>query len=127
MSILDDLNEICIEIRERIKLNAIKVKEIDNILNVIIQLPNSKIKEINFELNAVEQNEKEIIKKLTKLVIKLNNEIIDNKNIQNKEIRDLKEINLNQNKEIMKLNDQLNKLDSDFKNYQFYQRSWEKN
>lgn len=54
MSIFDDLNEICIEILERIKLNAIKVKEIDNILNVIIQLPNSKIKEINFELNEVE-------------------------------------------------------------------------
>lgn len=36
--------------------------------------------------------------------------------MENKEIRDLKEINLNQNKEIMKLKDQLKKLDSNFKN-----------
>ena len=54
----DTLNEICSEIKERIEKEKINVIEDTNLLLISIPLPTTKIKEIIFELNEKEKNDK---------------------------------------------------------------------
>ena len=63
---LDDLKEICNELSERIKNKGISLIEKDKILNIIISLPSSKIKEISLDLKENEKGEKEKINDLNK-------------------------------------------------------------
>lgn len=71
----DDLKEICEELTERINKENITIIEETNFIIISIPLPSSKIKEIVFELKQDENNDKEIIKDLIKLVKKQNNEL----------------------------------------------------
>ena len=78
--IFDDLMEICNELSERIKTKEIKLIENANNLIFLINLPIAKIKEISFELNEDQKNDKDQINNLNELIIKLKNEINENKN-----------------------------------------------
>ena len=111
----EDLKEICDELSERIKNKEMKLIENANNLIFIISLPSTKVKEIAFELNEDQKNDKDKIKDLNELIIKLNNEMNKLKNENQKEIdglkynfnkgiNDLKNIIDNQNKEIKELN-----------------------
>ena len=111
----EDLKEICDELSERIKTKEMKLIENANNLIFIIYLPSAKRKEIKFELNEDQKNDKDKIKDLNELIIKLNNEMNKLKNENQKEIdglkynfnkgiNDLKNIIDNQNKEIKELN-----------------------
>ena len=82
----DTLNEICSEIKERIEKEKINVIEDTNLLLISIPLPSTKIKEIIFELNEKEKNDKEKINELTSLIYNQNKEIAELKDI----IKDLK-------------------------------------
>ena len=68
----EDLKEICDELSERIKNREMKLIENANNLLFIISLPTTKIKEITFELNEEQQNDKDKINNLNELIIKLN-------------------------------------------------------
>ena len=121
----DNLKEICDEISEKIKTKGIKLIENANNLIFIISLPSTKIKEITFELNEEQKNDKDKIYDLNELIIKLKNEITklkienqkkisENKNaiteLHNyyiKEINELKKVINNQNNEIKELKKQL--------------------
>ena len=111
----EDLKEICDELSDRIKNKEMKLIENANNLIFIISLPSTKVKEIAFELNEDQKNDKDKIKDLNELIIKLNNEMNKLKNENQKEIdglkynfnkgiNDLKNIIDNQNKEIKELN-----------------------
>ena len=92
-SLFDNMKEICNELSDRIKTKEIKLIENENKLIFLISLPIAKLKEISFELNKEEKNDKQKIEDLTSLVINLKKEINDLKNIiniQNKEIDELK-------------------------------------
>ena len=54
----DNLIEICSEIKERIEKEKINIIENKNILLISILLPSTKTKEIIFELNEKEKNDK---------------------------------------------------------------------
>ena len=54
----EDLKEICDELSERIKTKEMKLIENENNLIFIIYLPTTKIKDIAFELNEEQQNDK---------------------------------------------------------------------
>ena len=83
----DSLKEIFDELKERINSNKIKLEEYENNLKINIQLPSSKNKEIIFDLKPTNKNDKEKIRDLIQIVIEQNKEIIDLK----KEVNDLKE------------------------------------
>ena len=74
MNMYDDLKEICNELSERIKINSLKIIEGIKTLIILISLPNAKIKEIKFELNEIQKNEKESIENLNKLVLEFKKE-----------------------------------------------------
>ena len=88
----DDLKEICDEISERIKTKGIKLIENANNLIFSISLPSTKIKEIAFELNEEQKNDKDKINNLSKLIIKLKNEISELKIENQKEISENKKV-----------------------------------
>ena len=132
----DNLKEICDEISERIKTKEIKLIENANNLIFIISLPSTKIKEIIFELNEEQKNDKDKINNLNELIIKLNNEINELKNENKKEINELK-INfnkeINENKKeinvlknlINKQNNEINELKEQMKSLLKYRESTE--
>ena len=66
-SLFDNLKEIFNELLERIKNKEMKLIENKNNLILSVSLPITKIKEITFELNEDEKDEKENINDLTKL------------------------------------------------------------
>ena len=110
----DNLKEICDEISERIKTKGIKLIENANNLIFIISLPSTKIKEITFELNEEQKNDKDKINNLNEMIIKLKNEITELKiknekeiNENKKEINELKNVINNQNHEIKELKEQM--------------------
>ena len=124
----DNLKEICDEISERIKSKGIKLIENPNNLMFIISLPSTKIKEITFELNEEQKNDKDKINNLNELIIKLKNEITELKNENKKEINELKnnfnrEINENK-KEINKLNDVINNQNNEINELKEQMKSW---
>ena len=124
----DNLKEICDEISERIKTKEIKVIENANNLIFIISLPSTKIKEITFELNEEQKNDKDKINNLNELIIKLKNEITKLKNENKKEINELKnnfnrEINENK-KEINKLNNVINNQNNEINELKEQMKSW---
>ena len=125
-SLFDDLKEICNEISERIKKKEMKLIENKNILILSISLPITKIKEITFELNEDQKDEKEKMNDLTKLIFKLENkinviksehkkEMDEIKNEHKKEMEELKDIVKSQKKEINLLKEQI-KTWLDYKN-----------
>ena len=71
----DNLKEICEEISVRIEKETITLIEEKNSLIVSIPLPSSKFKEIFFELKQEEKGDRDIIKKLTNLIIDQKKEI----------------------------------------------------
>jgi hypothetical protein len=83
----ETINEIFIELSERIKSNNITLKENDNNVIVSIELPSTKFKEAIFQLNEQKKTEKETINDLINLVKGQNEEIISLK----KEVNDLKD------------------------------------
>ena len=94
------LKEIFFELSERIKTKEMKLIENANNFIFIISLPSAKIKDITFELNEEQKNDKDKINDLNELIIKLNNEMNDNKkqlnelkSTLNKEIGELKSEN----------------------------------
>ena len=114
MNIFDDLKEICIELNERINQNSLKIKEENNSLFISIFLPNSKIKEVIFELKEIENNAKDNINDLSIIILELKNEnellkkeIKEIKTEYIKEINNLKNITNMQNNEINKLKEQM--------------------
>ena len=112
----DDLNEICNELSDRIKMKEIKLIENNDNLIIIISLPSSKIKEIAFQLNKNIKNEQEQINDLTKIIVELKNEIKDNKNEHKNEINEHKnEINELKN-EINKHKNEIKELKNEHKN-----------
>ena len=82
----DTLDEICSEIKERLEKEKILLIEETNVLLISIPLPSTKIKEIIFELNEKEKNDKDKINELTSLIYNQNKEILELKEI----IKDLK-------------------------------------
>jgi len=72
-------------------------------------LPIAKIKEISFELNEDQKNDKDQINNLNELIIKLKNEIKENKN-------EINEIKNNYNKEINEIKNKYNKEINELKN-----------
>ena len=80
----DTLDEICSEIKERLEKEKILLIEETNVLLISILLPSTKTKEIIFELNEKEKNDK--INELTSLIYNQNKEILELKEI----IKDLK-------------------------------------
>ena len=109
----EDLKEICNELSERIKNKEIKLIENANNLIFIISLPSTKIKEITFELNEEQKNDKDKINNLNELIIELKNELNELKseiNENKKEIKSLKNEKHNQNNEIKKLKEQMKSL-----------------
>ena len=107
--IFDDLKEICNELSDRIKTKEIKLIENANNLIFLIILPIAKIKEISFELNEDQKNDKDQINNLNELIIKLKNEIKENKN-------EINEIKNNYNKEINEIKNKYNKEINELKN-----------
>ena len=101
-ALFDNMKEICNELSDRIKTKEIKLIENENNLVLTISLPIAKIKEITFELNKEQKDDKEKIEDLTKLVFEMKNELNELKNIVNK-----------QNNEINELKNVVNKLDMD--------------
>ena len=82
-----------------------------------IPLNTTKIKEIIFELNEIEKNDKEKFKEIYSIISNYHKEIEDLKKIienKNKEIGELKnkinDINQNKNKEIAELKSNINKI-----------------
>ena len=111
-----DLKEICDELFERIAKKDIKLIENDNNLLFIISLPSTKVKEITFELNEEEKNNKNKINNLNELIFKKNNEMDELKNNFTKEIKEnKKEINENK-KEINENKKEINELKNIIKN-----------
>ena len=106
----EDLKEICNELSERIKTKEIKLIENANNLIFIISLHTTKIKEITFELNEEQKNDKDKINNLNQLIINLNKEMNELKAEHKKEINELKNIINNQNNEINKLKEQMKSL-----------------
>ena len=112
----DTLDEILEEIKDRIYNNKIILKEDDNNLILNIPLPSSKNKEIIFELKPVIKSSNDRLNELTDLIMKLNMEINNIKNVEianlNKENKHLneeneqikKEINYIKNKELQLIN-----------------------
>jgi hypothetical protein len=114
MNIFDDLQEICNELKERVNQNSLKIKEENNSIFISITLPNSKIKEVIFELKEIENNAKDNINDLSKIILDLKNEnellkkeIKEIKADYIKEINNLKNITNNQNNDINKLKEQM--------------------
>ena len=103
----EDLKEICDELSERIKNKEIKLIENANNLIFIIFLHTTKIKEITFELNEEQKNDKDKINNLNQLIINLNKEMNELKAEHKKEINELKNIINNQNNEINELKKQM--------------------
>ena len=83
----ETINEIFIELSERIKNNKITLKENDNKVIISIELPSTKFKEVIFHLDEIKKTEKETINDLINLVKEQNKEIISLK----KEVNDLKD------------------------------------
>ena len=109
----EDLKEICNELSERIKNKEIKLIENANSLIFIISLPSTKVKEITFELDEEQKNDKDKINNLNELIIELKNELNELKseiNENKKEIKSLKNEKHNQNNEIKKLKEQMKSL-----------------
>ena len=131
----EDLKEICDELSERIKNKEMKLIENANNLIFIISLPSTKVKEIAFELNEDQKNDKDKIKDLNELIIKLNNEMNKLKNENQKEIdglkynfnkgiNDLKNIIDNQNKEIKELKNVINNQNNEINELKEQIKSW---
>lgn len=106
MNIFDNLEEICNELKERINQNSLKIKEENNSIFISISLPNSKIKEVIFELKEIEKNITDNINDLSKIILELKNE----KELLKKEIKEIKE---EYNKEINNLKNITNKQNND--------------
>ena len=83
----ETINEIFIELSERINTNKITLKENDNNVIISIKLPSTKFKKVIFQLNKQKKTEKETINDLINLVEEQNKEIISLK----KEVNDLKD------------------------------------
>ena len=83
----ESINEIFIELSERIKNNKITLKENDNNVIISIELPSTKFKEVIFQLDEQKKTEKETINDLINLVKEQHEEIISLKN----EVNDLKD------------------------------------
>ena len=105
----DTFNEILDEIKDRIYNNKIILKEDDNNLILNILLPSSKNKEIIFELKPVIKSSNDRLNELTDLIMKLNMEINNIKNVEianlNKENKHLNEENEQIKKEINYIKD----------------------
>ena len=113
----EDLKEICDELSERIKTKDIKLIENANNLIFIISLPSTKVKEITFELNEEQKNDKDKINNLNELIIKLNKEMNELKNYFNKEIYENK-------KEISELKKVINIQNNEIKELKEQMKSW---
>ena len=85
----DNLKEICEEISVRTEKETITLIEEKNSLIISIPLPSSKFKEIFFELKQEEKGDRDIIKKLTNLIIDQKKEI-SNLKIKINELNNLK-------------------------------------
>ena len=83
----ETINEIFIELSERINTNKITLKENDNNVIISIELPSTKFKEVIFHLDEIKKTEKETINDIINLVKEQNKEIISLK----KEVNDLKD------------------------------------
>ena len=83
----ESINEIFIELSERINTNKITLKENDNNVIICIELPSTKFREVIFQLNEIKKTEKEKINDLINLVKEQNEEIISLKN----DVNDLKD------------------------------------
>ena len=114
MNMYDDLKEICKELSERIKINSLKIIEGIKTLIISISLPNAKIKEIKFELNEIQKNEKESIENLNKLVLELKkeNELLKKEIIEIKKEykKEINEIKTEYKKEINEIKNEYNNL-----------------
>ena len=95
----DNLKEICNEIEKNIKNEKIRLIEKDKSLIIIIPIPNTEIKVIQFELKENILNEKDEYKDIYKTLLELKNEISELK----KENIELRKITNNQNNEISEL------------------------
>ena len=72
----ETINEIFIELSEKINNNKITLKENDNNVIISIELPSTKFKEVIFQLNEQKKTEKETINDLINIVREQNEEII---------------------------------------------------
>ena len=124
----DDLKEICNELSDRIKTKEIKLIEKANNLIFLINLPTTKIKEITFELNEDQKNDKDQINNLNELIIKLKNEINQNKKeikeLNNKYNNEIKEIKNNYNKDINELKNIVNNQKNEINELKEQMKLW---
>ena len=128
----EDLKEICDELFERIKTKELKLIENANNLLFIISLPSTKVKEITFELNEEQKNDKDKINNLNELIIKLNKEMNELKAENKKEINELKaehkmeinELKNNFNKEINELKNVINNQNNEINDLKEQMKSW---
>ena len=106
-ALFDNLKEICNELSDRIKTKEIKLIENLNNLIFTISLPIAKLKEISFELNKEQKDDKEKINDLNNLVINLENKINELKKEHKNDIDELKNVINEQKNEILELKEQI--------------------
>ena len=99
-ALFDNLKEICNELSDRIKTKEIKLIENLNNLIFTISLPIAKLKEISFELNKEQKDDKEKINDLNNLVINLENKINELKKEHKNDIDELKNV-INEQKNVI--------------------------
>ena len=117
-NMFDDLKEICIELSERIKTKGISIFENINDLIISINLPITKYKEIQFNLNEDKKDINQNVINLNNLILELKKENIELK-------KEVKEIKDNHKKEINEIKNEINNLKEEIKTLMNYKREKE--
>ena len=104
-SLYETIDEIYDDLILLMNKNQTKILEDTNLISISIPLESVKFKELLFVLNEVKKNEKETLQELFSIILDLKKEIKDIKNNNSQEIKQLKEENV-------KLKEKINTLET---------------